>query len=128
MSDAAQIIALHQGCGPQCVDNGTFDGAEYWECWGCTWEGPSVEAHAAHVLAVLSETHAVVELPEPDPDIGAYFNAGCGAVAHVQEGDVRLHSVDYKVGLRGGVLRSPAKATELAAALLAAARVAEATR
>lgn len=81
--------------------------------------------HLADVLLSL-EGVAIVALPEPDPDVGNYFNAGCGAITHPSGGDVRLHSVAWEPGIRGGVYRSPTKARELAAALLAAADAAEA--
>jgi hypothetical protein len=85
------------------------------------------EEHALRVADKLLALPglAIVELPEPDPDIGSYFDAGCGAIAHVSAGDVRLHSTAWISGPHGGIYRSPNKARELAAALLAAAKAAE---
>jgi hypothetical protein len=78
--------------------------------------------HLADVL-LAQRGITVVKLPEPDPDIGNYFDAGCGAIAHVKDGRVRLHSVVTRTD--GSVYRSPAEARQLAAALFAAAVAAE---
>ena len=88
---------------------------------GCTQRFGDRHAHAAHVEVELAKAGiAITQLPEPDEDTGA-FDAGCGAITHAVNGDVRLHSASYVSGRYGGIYRSPAKARELAAALLAAA-------
>ncbi|MCG7607058.1 hypothetical protein [Mycobacterium sp. CnD-18-1] len=79
-------------------------------------------------LAALKTARiAVMELPEPDIDTNAW-DAGCGAITHVHNRDVRLHSVAYEEGVMGGIYRSPAKAREMAVALLATADAAEASQ
>ncbi|GAA1891661.1 hypothetical protein [Williamsia serinedens] len=111
MTDAAQIIAAHQWH------------SKLWFCtcgWGVRYDDVKasvLEAHAAHVLAVLSETHAVLELPEPNGESYSW--------------DGERHNVDV---LEGGLVEvdvsvvDPVEARELAAHLFAAARVAEATQ
>ncbi|KXO90929.1 Uncharacterised protein (plasmid) [Tsukamurella tyrosinosolvens] len=85
---------------------------------------------AEHLAAVIDGAGdiAVIELPKPEPDVDRpTFDAGCGAIAHAEpDGDVRLHSVAWIAGRYGGMFRSPRAAVHLAAALLAAAKAAEA--
>ena len=74
VSDAAQIIAAHAH-----EYDSWEDGGSYRAHCACGWsevcdntDAALLAAHAAHVLAVLSETHAVVELPEPVADDTVY--------------------------------------------------------
>ena len=77
-------------------------------------------AHMA-VCELLTNGYALVDLPKPDPDIGPYFDAGNGAIAHADGERVRLHSVAWTEGRHGGTWFTPAQARSTAAALLAAA-------
>ena len=99
MSDAAQIIAAHRWK------------ALGWEC-ACGDTTVTVEGWPAHVLAVLSETHAVVELPEPEAE-----SYGWDGERHNVVCDNGLIEVDVSVV-------DPVEARQLAAHLLAAARMA----
>ena len=77
---------------------------------------------AAHVLAVLSETHAVVELPEPD-DVGEWGSvwqhvAVIGTVQARPDGSCEIRD-DFEYTY------TAAELAEGGAILLAAARVAE---
>lgn len=104
------------------------------EANGCTCQGS--DAHYGHQsgcgyepLLKVEELKAalkgagfvVIALPEPDADIGPYFDAGNGAIAHADGERVRLHSFARTEGRHGGTWFTPAQARSTAAALLAAA-------
>lgn len=136
MSDAAQILAAHR-----LVRN---DGELTARCT-CGWESEPAWSrdgkhlmHEVHVLAVLSETHAVVELPEP----GTAGWHRRRAETLLAEGEQVVRKIrdaatdnptrnEHEVRLRRDDLGKKAMGIWAQAqvhATLAAARVAEATR
>ena len=123
MSAPQQIIARHQ------LDDG------FGSCTGCEWDYSDIqddgrdlslsELHAAHVVDALTTAgHAIVELPEPvlsdpaelEPDDDPRMWVGTHERFWVSG-----QLVDAEFGMR----YTPEQARKEAAALLAAARVAE---
>lgn len=115
MSTAEQILAGHRAVR---VMNGQ------WRCTGCDWVGPLVE-HAAHVVAALTNAgRAIVELPEAtsaDPD-----DLDPGDDPRTWIGAHERYWVEGRIVVgEFGMGYTPGQARKEAAALLAAARVAE---
>lgn len=97
------------------------EAARYPECNGCDWVGGLVKDHAAHVVAVLAETHAVIELPKPANASEAEWTGEWvdGIItAHIGKGKVRCYLEDPRM--------TSDDAREIGAGLIAAAAAADA--
>ncbi|MBM4517486.1 hypothetical protein GS432_19455 [Rhodococcus hoagii] len=123
MSTAEQIIAEHR-------DGGYLDGRRHCLCGWSTIDHEGIDPaaeHAAHVVAALTNAgKQIVELPEADvtgaetDDEHGYseWNTGCGTVITYTNGIIEIPA-EYNFDAPRDSVR------QFAAALLAAARVAE---
>lgn len=120
MSTAEQIIAEHR------TSMYVANGVEVFVC-RCGKEFLPADSHAAHVVAALTNAgKTIVDLPEADEtgaetdDEHGYseWNTGCGTVITYTNGIIEIPA-EYNFDAPPGSVRA------FAAALLAAARVAE---